>query len=235
MRFLTLFLLCLIPLGYAAKELAKSETYQLFGELESHGPRHKARVALTFDDGPSVPHAFEVLDILEAEGASATFFLVGQEMRRFPDATEAIVAAGHEIGNHTDKHNRMVLRTPWAIRRDLARTDAAIRDAGFEGDILFRAPYGSKLISLPWVLQQEDRLSIMWSLDGDGDKTLWDQPEEMAQRIVQQAENGDIILLHPMFNSRSGTRAALPMILQGLRARGFELVTVSELLGLSPP
>lgn len=231
MRYLTVFLLCLIPLGYGAKELSKSEIFQLFGEMVWHGPRDQAKVALTFDDGPSVPHTFEVLQILAAENVKGTFFLVGQEMRRFPQATKAIVDAGHEIGNHTDKHNRMVLRTPWAVRRDLSKTDAAIREAGYEGEILFRAPYGAKLVSLPWVLQQQERLSVMWSLEGDSNRDLWDQPEEMAQQIVEQAQNGDIILLHPMFKSRAGTRAALPKILRGLKARGFEMVTVSELLG----
>jgi peptidoglycan/xylan/chitin deacetylase (PgdA/CDA1 family) len=106
---------------------------------------------------------------------------------------------------------------------------------GYQGPIHFRAPYGNKLFVLPWHLMREGRLSVMWSLEGDSDLALQSDPEALAHQVVTRAEAGDIILLHVMYSSRSGSRAALPAIIEGLRARGFDLVTVSAMLGDTTP
>ncbi|KMW58684.1 putative polysaccharide deacetylase [Candidatus Rhodobacter oscarellae] len=219
---------------YGLRELARVESVQLFGEMRSHGPQDRPRVALTFDDGPSQPHTTEVLAMLAEQDAVATFFLIGEAIAKHPEASRAIAEAGHEIGNHSYTHARMVFRAPGFVRRELDQTDAAIRGLGYDGPIHFRAPYGNKLFVLPWVLARQNRLSVMWSLEGDGDLALQKDPAALAKHVVSQARAGDIILLHPMYSTRPGTRAALPAILTGLRDRGFELVTVSELLGKAP-
>jgi peptidoglycan/xylan/chitin deacetylase (PgdA/CDA1 family) len=230
---LLIAILCLAGAPYGLRALSRVEHIQLFGEMVTHGPRDAPRVALTFDDGPSEPHSAQVLDILAEHQVQATFYLIGEAMAKHPEAARAIVEAGHEIGNHSYSHPRMVFRTPWFIARELNDTDAVIRSMGYDGPIHFRAPYGNKLFVLPWVLSRQERLSVMWSLAGDDDLSLQADPEKLASQVVETAQQGDIILLHPMYRSRAGTRAALPAILQGLKARGFEIVTVSDLLGLT--
>lgn len=221
---------CLAVVG-GLYQVARIEQLQLFGEMVTHGPRDRPQIALSFDDGPSVPHTAEVLDILAAQDVTATFFLIGASIAKHPEAAQAIVDAGHEIGNHSYTHKRMVLRSPWFVARELAQTDAAIRGLGYEGPIHFRAPYGNKLFVLPAYLAWEGRLSVMWSLAGDDDLALQMDSERLAAQVVSRAQPGDILLLHPMYRTRVGTRTALPGILAGLKARGLEIVTVSQLLG----
>lgn len=230
LRLFMILGVCLAGVG-GLYQVARIETLQLFGEMVTHGPRDAPRIALSFDDGPSVPYTAEVLEILAAQDVTATFFLIGASINTHPEAAQAIADAGHEIGNHSYTHKRMVLRSPWFVARELRKTDAAIRDLGYEGPIHFRAPYGNKLVVLPLYLAWEGRLSVMWSHAGDDDLSLQADPERLAAQVVAQAQPGDILLLHPMYSTRPGTRAALPAILSGLKTRGFEIVTVSQLLG----
>jgi len=109
----------------------------------------------------------------------------------------------------------------------LDETDRLLREAGFEGDLQFRAPYGNKLFSLPWVLEQQGRANVQWDVE-PGPETL--TPQAMAQEIVDAAEPGSIILMHVMYDSRETSRAALPLIIEGLRAKGLQLVGLNDLL-----
>ena len=224
MRRLGAVLALVLLLLWGLLQLSDARTFQLFGEAIARVETDRPLVALTFDDGPTAEH---VPDLLAALGDTpATFFLIGRDMRATPEATAAIAAAGHEIGNHSDTHRRMVLVTPGWVRGELARTDAAIAASGYAGPIPFRPPYGKKLVSLPWVLAEQDRPAIMWSVEADG--TL--PPEEMAAQVLAATGPGDIVLLHPMYRGNAATRAALPLILEGLEARGLTPVTVTKLL-----
>ena len=231
LTWLTVFACFFGGLAVGAYTLSRSSTFQLFGDLAARGGEDLPRVALTFDDGPSAAFTEEVLAILEAHNAKATFFLVGREIEENPEAARAIAAAGHEIGNHSYSHGRMVLKTPRFVRRELAQTDDAIRAAGYDGPIHFRPPYGKKLVVLPWVLAREGRLTVMWDIDGDGLGEGRDTPEAIAAHVVASVRPGSIVVLHAMYQSRAATRAALPAIIAGLRAAGYELVSVSALLG----
>ena len=218
---------CLVAGLVALWPLSKARTFQMFGHVVTHVDTDKAVVALTLDDGPSRKHTAKVLDILAAKDAKATFFLTGHEALQNPDLTRQIVAAGHGIGNHSFSHDRLILKSPARIRTELADTDKAIRDAGYADAIPFRPPYGQKLFVLPWVLSEQDRPSIMW------DTALADEslpPEPLAAHIIAEAKPGSIIVLHVMYDSRENERAALGLIIDGLRDRGFEFVTVNALL-----
>ena len=211
--------------------LSKDETYQVFGTLISRVETQDRVVALTFDDGPSPRHTGTVLEILAEQNATVTFFLTGHEVERRPDLAREIVEAAHDLANHPFSHNRLILKRPSTIRWELDATDALLRNAGFEDDLQFRAPYGQKLFSLPWVLDQQDRPNIMWDVEaGSEDLT----PEEMAEAIVEAAGPGSIILMHVMYDSRETSRAALPLVIQGLRAKGFELIGLNDLLARAP-
>jgi peptidoglycan/xylan/chitin deacetylase (PgdA/CDA1 family) len=242
-RFLILRLCILIvslvgALTFSAYQISRSHTYQFVGDIIARGPSDQPRIALTFDDGPSLAYTQDVLDILTAHDVPATFFLVGHDMVKHPAETHAIVAAGHEVGNHSYTHQRLVLMSRAAIRHELEQTDAVIRAAGYTGPIQFRPPFGKKLINLPRVLKEQGRASVMWSSAPEGavqhDKDEVVQIEALVKVAVQTAEAGEIILLHPMFKSRAATRAALPTMIEGLKARGFELVRLSDLLMPEP-
>ena len=205
-------------------QLSNARSVQLFGAAIARVDTDAPLVALTFDDGPTAAHTDAILAALG--DTPATFFLIGRDMRDTPEATAAIAAAGHEIGNHSDTHQRMVLVTPDWVRGELDRTDAAIRASGYDGPVPFRPPYGKKLVSLPLVLSEQDRPAIMWSVEADG--TL--PPEDMAARVLSETGPGDIILLHPFYASNEATRAAIPLILAGLADKGLTPVRLSTLL-----
>ena len=226
----TISCLCVGAVLLAAFELSRSRSFQLFGDLVSHGPSDRPQVALTLDDGPTGRYTLDILETLSAKGAVATFYLTGREMADQPALTTAIVGAGHEVGNHSYSHHRMVLMSPAAIKQEIEDTNHLIRQAGFDGPITFRPPHGKKLFVLPWVLRDMGITTVMWSLEPEDKPTPTTDPAIIADRVVQGAENGSIILLHAMYSSRDGTRQALPDIIDGLRDRGFDLVTVSELM-----
>ncbi len=229
MRKLLLGLIVVALLAVGAFQLSRARSFQLFGEIVTSIPTEERVVALTFDDGPSERFTYDLLTALG--DTPATFFLVGQDIEAHAEAAAAIVAAGHEIGNHSWDHPRMVLMPPGAVRAQIERTDDAIRATGYDGPILFRPPFGKKLVVLPWVLSRMGRPTIMWSMEPDTVLGPEMNAAALIDYVVERAEPGDIILLHGMFTPNAATREALPGIVEGLRERGFGFVTVSEMIG----
>jgi len=232
---MTRLLAALLLLGlvvYGGRELSRSETYQLFGGLVTRVETTEKVVALTFDDGPTARHTPAVLEALSANNVPATFYLNGLPASKEQQTVAAIAAAGHEIGNHAWHHDRMVLMTPWRVRREITKTDAAIRAAGYDGPITFRPPYGAKLVVLPWVLSRMNRETILWDVAPEDWDNLDEPAEALAARTIAQTRPGSIIILHPMFDSGASTRAAIPLIVEGLKATGYRFVTISDLLSM---
>ncbi|MEL6967130.1 MAG: polysaccharide deacetylase family protein [Pseudomonadota bacterium] len=225
---LFLFLGLFLALLFAVWQLSKAPSFQLFGDVVARVTTDQPYVALTFDDGPSKRYTLEVLNTLKVHNVKATFYVTGREAEQNPTHMKAIVVAGHDLGNHSYSHHRMVFMSPGRVRRELARTDAQIRKAGYAGAIRFRPPYGTRLITLPWVLKKQNRLTVMWDVAPDADHRL--PTKTIVDAALQGASAGSIILLHPMYASRQNTRDALGAIIEGLRKRGLEPVTVSKLL-----
>lgn len=228
-------LLLVIAVLFGVLQLSNARTFQVFGDIVARVDTDRAVLALTFDDGPTDDHTQPVLEILKSHGVKATFFLTGRETAQNPEGAKAIAEAGHEIGNHSWSHNRMIFVSPTTVREEIESTDAAIRDTGYQGALYFRPPYGKKLISLPWYLAQHDRTTIMWDVEPEANTVAAADPQAMADYVLDNATNGSIIIMHVMYESRGISRQALPAIINGLRARGFEFVTVSELLALQQP
>ena len=216
----------------AGRELSQSETYQLFGGLVTRVETTEKVVALTFDDGPTAHHTPAVLETLAAHEVPATFYLNGLPASKEQQTVASIAEAGHEIGNHGWHHDRMVLMTPSRVRREIIDTDTAIRAAGYDGPITFRPPYGAKLVVLPWVLSRMNRKTILWNVAPEDWDNLAEPPETLAARTIAQTRPGSIIILHPMFDSGISTRAAIPLIVEGLKADGYRFATVSDLLNM---
>lgn len=207
--------------------LMNSRTYQLAGRLVDRVDTGEKVVALTLDDGPS-DRAAEVLDLLAAADIPATFYLNGRDLAARPELGRAIAEAGHEIGNHTYNHRRMVLVSPATVADEVERTDAEIRRTGYRGEITFRPPYGKKLWTLPDYLSDHDRTTVTWDVEPEAGNTSADA---IVAATVDQVRPGSIILLHTMFGSGTASRAAIGPIVAKLRAEGYRFVTVSDLLG----
>jgi peptidoglycan-N-acetylglucosamine deacetylase len=216
--------------GKALLELMSSRRIQLFGEMITRVETNEPIIALTFDDGPSAGYTEPVLDLLREYDVKATFFVTGAESSRNPMQLRRIIEEGHEVGNHSWSHPRMIFLSRSAIESEITRTDEVIRAAGYHGRIHFRSPFGKRFISLPLYLRETGRANIFWDLAPDSDPAVAATPEGIVDDVVSGARPGSIVLFHVMYPSRETTRQALPRVIDGLRRRGFRFVTISELL-----
>jgi peptidoglycan-N-acetylglucosamine deacetylase len=211
--------------------LARSKTVQVFGRLVHRVETPQRVVALTFDDGPTEEYAGELLSVLASRRVRATFFVIGSDVARAPEAARRLVEAGHELGNHTYTHPHMVLRSQATIRQEIESTDSLIRAAGQPGRIYFRPPFGYKLFGLPWYLRQTGRTSVTWDVEPDSFPKVAATPEGIAGHVAERVRPGSIVLLHVWYRNRATSRAAVPLIVDRLHADGYRFVTVGELLG----
>ena len=209
-------------------QASRARCFQLVGEVTCRIKTNEKIVALSFDDGPAPEGVAAVIRILQQHDVKATFFLIGERIERFPGQAESLLAAGHELGNHSYSHQRNLLKPQSFYRSEVRRTGALLDKAGSD-TTLFRPPFGKRLIGLPLEVEGAGYQTIMWDVedrpeDFDGD------PRAYANDIVTRVQPGSIILMHPMYRHNRTAREALPMVLQGLKKRGFEVITVSELL-----
>jgi len=155
MRKLTISAVILVALGAVAVglwEIGKSRTFQFFGTITARVETEEKIVALTFDDGPTPQFTDEILGILKEQDVKATFFLVGNALEKHLKEGRMIIAAGHEIGNHSYSHQRMMLVTPSFVKEEIMNTDQLIKREGYDKLPHFRPPYGKKLFTLPYYL-----------------------------------------------------------------------------------
>ena len=179
-------------------------------------------VALTFDDGPHPAGTIAVLDALAAHDAKATFFLVGEQTVRYPDVAREIVAAGHQLGVHGDRHRNLLRLTPRQAREDLDRGAARIADATGVEAMLYRPPYG--ILSAAALRHARRRgwrtlLWTHWGRDWEPSATV----TSIATRLTGRLERGSVLLLHDADHyaapdSWRATAAAVPRVLAALEA-----------------
>lgn len=211
-------------------KLARARSFQVFGELYARVETQQKVVALTFDDGPSPANTPALLELLARHQVKATFFMVGRNIEAHRELAARVVSQGHEVGNHSYSHKRLIFRSPAFVQQEISRTDALLREAGVQGEILFRAPFGKKLFILPWVLAREHRKDILFDVVPDDPVTQ--DAGLITSRVLEATRPGSIILLHDGWAAKPGTLEAADRILQSLRAQGYRFVTVSELLAL---
>ncbi len=181
------------------------------------------------DDGPTklgVDYATAVLGQL---GVKGTFFLTNREAQARPQLVRRLLEAGHEVGNHSYSHQRMVLETSGFYEREITRTAAIFERAGVSGPRLFRPPYGKKLVGLPLAVERHGYRMVMWDIE---EPELQASARAYADQIVSEARPGSIILMHIMYAGNASARAALPLVVRGLQAPGFRIVRVGELIHL---
>ncbi|HEX9093759.1 MAG TPA: polysaccharide deacetylase family protein [Coriobacteriia bacterium] len=183
-------------------------------------------VALTFDDGPSSDVTPRVLDILRDKKVPATFFLVGREVERNPGLARRMRHEGHVIGNHTYSHPPLFcFLSPWRLRDEIEKAQEAIFRATGDRPRHFRSPVGLRHPVLKLALERAALEFVLWQLRTYDTWAL--TSDTLRRRILEQVRPGSIVLMH----DRSGPGAdamvaALPDVIDGLRARGYELVTL---------
>jgi peptidoglycan-N-acetylglucosamine deacetylase len=195
------------------------------------GTREVRDIALTFDDGPG-PYTPALLSVLEAARVRATFFAIGRMERYFSASTERELRDGDVVGDHTETHPPLARLSPQEQHEQIFEARARLEILGRRPH-LFRPPYGSFNAATFRALQSLDMLMVLWS----SDTSDYQQPgvPVIVQRALEGAHPGAIILLHDGGGNRTQTIEALPLIIDDLRARGYHLVTVPQLLADDPP
>lgn len=235
MNYLLIFLfvpgvLLFFLIRFSLNWLATSYKFQLFGKMITHVSTNEKALALTYDDGPNPPYTESLLDVLHEFDAKATFFTIGKNVENNLATAHRIVAEGHELGNHSYSHQKLVNINLDTIRSEIQKADNIISDLGGQSDIHFRAPLGLKRVRLPWELARRKKTNILWNVDPKDYETPG--PEKIADRIVNNVEPGSIVLLHDGGGDRSQTVAATKIVLQKLQQKGYQFKTISELLAL---
>ncbi len=176
---------------------------------------------LTFDDGPHPTITPIVLDLLLKYNAKATFFCIGDRVKRYPEIMERIIVEGHAIGNHTQHHVN-----GWASS-DLEYMDQVSQASKFIPSKLFRPPYGRIKRSQAALLQKEGYKVVMWTiLSADYDHTI--TKEECIRRVVRRIESGDIYLFHDSEKGEERMVAVLPRLLKVATDKGFLFKKIEE-------
>ena len=180
------------------------------------------RVALTFDDGPHPVCTAKLLDGLAERGVRATFFLIGQNVPGNEGLVRRMAQEGHLIGNHTYHHVQMAAEEILVCGTELDMTNALIAEITGQIPEFVRPPFGE------WSRQLQDEIGMIpvgWDVDPLDWKT--EDAGLVAERVLREVENGDIILLHDVYDT--SVEAAF-LIIDALAREGFEFVTVDELI-----
>ncbi|MBT2646844.1 polysaccharide deacetylase family protein [Bacillus sp. ISL-34] len=223
--FIGLGIMIVFLLLLGTYKLMNSRTYQVFGGLTDNVDTNEKVVALTFDDGPS-KNVNQILPLLDKYNVKATFFLIGNEIEKYPEEAGKIAEAGHQIGNHTFSHRRMVFKSPSYIKTEIEKTDKLIQNSGYKGEIDVRPPNGKKIIGLPYYLNENDRETITWNLEPD---SYYTSASDKVEYVKENIKPGSIILMHPMYDDTGKELQAIEGILQELTNKGYRFVTVNEL------
>ncbi len=230
----------------AATDLITSEKYEAYPlsyDIDQIGGA-KNKVVLSFDDGPDRQWTPKILDILKEKHAPGVFFVIGDEANRAPDLLKREYNEGHEIGNHTWTHPKFDEISRTQVRWELNLTQRLIESTLGVKSILFRPPYGidhqpeyaEEVAQLPYP-QDLGYIIVGQRIDPRD----WYMPDnkhqlpadEIVADVMRQAKNGNVILFHDGGGDRSQTLAALPQVIDQLRAKGYEFVSVADLVGKS--
>lgn len=191
----------------------------------SSWPTGRKLVALTYDDGPNPKITPRLLELLHQKNAKGTFYLLGEQLREFPKTAAQIVASGDEVGNHTYDHKMLTGLSADGIRSELERTQDLLTSVAGHQVATMRPPGGAYNTRVREVADSMGYKVILWDVDTND----WRRPStnSIIDNVLRNAHDGSIILMHDRYESTLTVTAA---VIDGLRQRGFEFVTVSELV-----
>lgn len=189
-------------------------------------------VALTFDDGPHPVYTEQILDILSKYNAKATFFVIGKNAENYPELVLKEYGAGHEIGNHTYSHPNMTQISINSAIEEMQKTQEIIKNITGEAPKVFRSPGGIFNDELVGAVNNISCKPILWSWRQDTKDWSLPSANHIADKVLKNLQDGDIILFHDYNLKGSPTPKALELVLPKLNDMGYSFVTVSELLEL---
>lgn len=186
------------------------------------------KIALTFDDGPHPRYTERILEILERYDIKATFFVIGVNIQNYPEPFAKIVAAGHEIGNHSFSHGVCGSRDYTEIVAEMQKCDSLVFDITGKKPNLYRPPCGIYDGEIVDAAKKAGHSIVLWSVDTLDWKNT--PPKEIKENVLEKVKGGDIILMHDYTSGKNTTCDALELMIPELLASGYEFVTVSELI-----
>ena len=181
-------------------------------------------VQMTFDDGPHPIATPKVLQVLKSRNIKATFFLLGQNVQKFPDLVHEIQAEGHLIGNHSYTHNNLLFKNKNFVRTEIMQTKEILDEIIGAHSHYFRPPYGYFDFSTLAVLRDLDLTCVLWNIDSKDYKP--NSQMNIAKRVVRKTQNGSILLLHDNTETSTVINDYLPKILDILLQKGFIFKTL---------
>ena len=199
-----------------------SDVIKIKYESVSASSAEKKKVAITFDDGPNPDYTPDLLKGLKERGVSATFFLLGKEVEKYPELVEQMHAEGHLIGTHSYEHVNLCNLTDEKAIEQVDKTNALIEKITGERPQFIRPPYGCWKKNLDY---KTSMIEVLWDVDPLDWKT--GNSDVVVSRVLKNVEEGDIILLHDA--SASSVKAALSII-DKLQEDGYLFVTVDEIV-----
>ena len=186
------------------------------------------KIALTFDDGPHPRFTEKILNVLEKYDIKATFFVIGVNIENYPAPLKRIVQSGHEIGNHSYTHANQKALSEENIRCEIEKCENLIYESVGVKAKLFRPPQGQYGEGVEKIAREKGCSIILWSIDTKD----WEHnpAKSIEELILSSIGCGDIILMHDYTSGKNSACEALEMIIPELLSKGYEFVTVSELL-----
>lgn len=201
-----------------------AEESKVYRRIESA----EKKIALTFDDGPHPRITREILSVLNEYGIKATFFVIGQNIENYPETMKLLAESGCEIGNHTFSHGNFRVMSEAEMAGEFEKCRNILFNEFLIEPTLIRPPEGVCSDALFSVSEQTECDIILWSIDTRD--WAYTPASDIAKKVIQNVSGGDIILMHDYVSGRGQTADALRMIIPNLIERGFEFVTVGELI-----
>jgi peptidoglycan/xylan/chitin deacetylase (PgdA/CDA1 family) len=190
-------------------------------------PTGRKLVALTYDDGPHGRYTPMLMELLEAKKVPATFFLLGESVSANPKIAAQLAAAGFEVANHSYTHKEFTRISEDAVRRELVRTHDLITSVTGAPVRVMRPPYGSHNSRVRAICEDQGYKVIMWDVDTNDWRNR--TAAQMVDYVLANTRDGSIILMHDRFQKSVDATAE---VIDGLRAKGFEFASVSQLLSM---
>jgi len=187
--------------------------------------RDDKKVAISFDAAWGNEQTETLLQILKDKNVTATFFLVGDWVDKYPDSVKAIAKAGHDVENHSDTHAYMTKLSKEGQMSEIKNCNDKIKAITGKAPTLFRPPYGDYDNSVVKSVKESSMYPIQWDIDSLDWKDP--TPQQMVERITSKLTSGSIILMH---NGAKNTPEALPQIIDAVRAQGYEFVPISQII-----
>lgn len=193
------------------------------------------KVAITFDDGPSPVWTPKILDELKKAGIKATFFMIGHHVQKYPDIARRIAQEGHTIGNHGYAHSVLLYYTLAEIEEEIKYTEHVIREITGKTTKIFRPPKAWLNKGIKEKIRSLGYAIVLWSLNSKDWVSF--NHKHMVRYLSRNIKNGDILLFHDSGNvwtteggNRTQTVKAISLLARTLKEKGFEFVSVEELM-----